>query len=322
MPRSLDQRNYVLFPPLSPYSSGYLSVSPTHNIYWEQCGNPDGMPVVVLHGGPGAGCTPVHRRFFDPNFYRIILLDQRGAGRSNPLGSLEENTLVHLINDLEMLRVHLRVERWHLYGGSWGSTLGLAYAQTYPDRCRSLVLYGIFLMRAQDIDWFTNGVRQVHPEAHANLLGQLSDKEQAQGVIDAYFDRLNGKDVALKRQAALVWQNYEAVLTQHNALPLRQPSRHEEQQLWAQSLIELHYFKQALAAPVDLLANIDRLKPVPATIIQSRYDMVCPMAGADALHEAWPEADYIIVSNAGHSALDLPMRSRLIEATENAKHWR
>lgn len=322
MPRSLDMRSYTLFPPVAPYSSGYLSVSGGHQLYWEQCGNPDGMPIIVLHGGPGAGCTPVHRRFFDPEFYRVILVDQRGAGRSNPLGELKENTLQHLLNDLETLRNHLRIDRWHVYGGSWGSTLGLAYAQAFPDRCRSLILYGIFLCTKEDIAWFIDGVSQLHPDSHNELIAPLSKSERRKGIIPSYFARLQSKDENIRRAAALAWHRYESRLTQFVPSPLRQPSPHEEQQLWAQAVIELSYFMTALKKPVDLLTNLNRIKHIPATIIHSRYDMVCPLRAAEKLHAHWPEADYVIVNGAGHSALDIPLRSRLIEATENAKHWR
>ncbi len=318
MRRSLD---IPLFPPISPYGSGYLTVDDTHQLYWEQCGNPDGVPILVLHGGPGGGCTTTHRRFFDPAHYRIILFDQRGSGRSSPLGSLTNNTLPHLLNDIEALRVHLRIKSWHIFGGSWGSSLGLAYAQAHPSTCLGLILYGLFLCTEAEITWFTDTVKSVYPDIHRSLCAPLNDQELENGVIAAYFARLQSDDPTIRRTAGLAWYMYEASLSNFQTQIPRAPTPQEYSQITAQALIELHYFRHFLANPIDLLAHIDRLRAIPAILIHSRYDMVCPISSADILHDAWPEADYIIVHGAGHSALDAPLRSRLITATNTAKNW-
>ncbi|MES2729379.1 MAG: prolyl aminopeptidase [Pseudomonadota bacterium] len=310
-----------LYPLIQPYSSGYLNVDATHQLYWEQCGNPDGVPIIVLHGGPGAGCTTTHRRFFDPAHYRIILLDQRGAGRSSPLGCIVDNTLPHLVSDIEALRVHLRVKKWHLFGGSWGSSLALAYAQAYPQTCMGLIVYGIFLCTAQEITWFTDTVKSVYPDIHRTLCAPLNDREMDEGLIDTYFQRLQSPDPALRRTAGLAWYMYEASLSSFQTQIPRAPAPGEYAQIAAQALITLHYFRQFRSAPIDLLGGIDQLRSIPAAIIHSRYDMVCPISSADLLHNAWPEADYIVVQDAGHAALDPPLRTRLLATTQNARNW-
>ncbi len=318
MRRSLDT---PLFPPIQPYSSGYLTVDDTHQLYWEQCGNPNGVPILVLHGGPGGGCTTTHRRFFDPAHYRIILFDQRGAGRSNPLGCLQDNTLPHLVSDIKKIQAHLRVNKWYIFGGSWGSSLGLAYAQEHPETCLGLILYGLFLCTEPEITWFTDTVKSVYPDIHRSLCAPLNDKELKQGVIESYFNRLQSDDPIIRRTAGLAWYMYEASLSSLQTQIPRAPTPQEYVQLCAQGLIELHYFRIFLKNPIKLLSDIKKLRPIPAILIHSRYDMVCPISSADTLHDAWPEADYIIVQNAGHSALDGPLRSRLIAATNTAKNW-
>jgi len=278
-----------LFPSITPYSSGYISVDSAHTLYWEQSGNPDGVPIVMLHGGPGAGASPIHRRFFDPDHYRIIIFDQRGAGRSAPLGSIENNTAQHLVDDIEALRKHLRIDQWHLFGGSWGSTLAMLYAIQHPKRCISLVMRGIFLCERDEIDWFLHGIQTIFPEAWEQFTSILTDDER-DDILEAYYARLTHEDPDVQLEAA------------------------------ALARLEAHYFKHELIAPNDsILSKIDIIRHIPCSIIQGRYDVICPIRTADRLHREWPEADYVVVPDAGHSALDPALRSRLIEATEANK---
>lgn len=308
-----------LFPPITPYSSGFLAVGGVHNLYWEQSGNPDGVPIVLLHGGPGAGATPTHRRFFDPDHYRIVIFDQRGAGRSTPAGSLEDNTTAHLVSDIETLRRHLKIERWHVFGGSWGSTLAMAYAAQFPRRCLSLILRGIFLCEPPEIDWFLYGMKAIFPEAWEQFSGFLPPEEQGD-LLAGYYRRLTEGSPETQMDAAISWSLYESACS--SLLPNYETITTAEQKTHALNLarIEAHYFKNEVIAPENsLLGHIDTLRSIPATIVQGRYDMICPIVTADRLHRMWPEADYIIVPDAGHAALDPPLRSRLIEACEHAK---
>lgn len=308
-----------LFPAITPYSSGFLQASHTHNLYWEQSGNPDGVPVVLLHGGPGAGATPTHRRFFDPDHYRIIIFDQRGAGRSHPLGSIEDNSTALLVEDIESLRKHFKIERWHIFGGSWGSTLALHYAAAHPQRCLSLILRGIFLCEQDEIDWFLYGIRQIFPEAWEQFAGFLPEEEQ-DNLLEGYYARLTGDDPEIAIQAAIRWSLYEGACS--SLLPNYETITTEEQKQSALALarLEAHYFKHEVLSPEHSLLNkVDLIRHIPAVIIQGRYDVICPIRSAHKLHNRWPEADYIVVPDCGHSALDPPMRSRLIEATENFK---
>jgi len=308
-----------LFPAITPYSSGFLAPDHTHNLYWEQSGNPDGVPIVLLHGGPGAGATPTHRRFFDPDYYRIIIFDQRGCGRSHPLGTLENNTTAHLVEDIERLRKHLNIERWHIFGGSWGSTLALSYAIEHAERCISMILRGIFLCESEEIEWFLHGMKQCFPEAWEQFAGFLPEDEQ-DTLLDSYYRRLTCDDQDLQIQAAIRWSLYEGACA--SLLPNYETITTDEQKQHALALarIEAHYFKnEVIATDSSLLKSVDRFRAIPSTIIQGRYDMVCPIVTAHKLHQHWPEADYVVVPDAGHSALDPPLRSRLIEATEHAK---
>ncbi len=308
-----------LFPALVPYSSGFLAVDDIHNIYWEQSGNPDGVPIVVLHGGPGAGATPTHRRFFDPDHYRIIIFDQRGCGRSHPLGSLERNTTGHLLADIEALREHLSIERWHLFGGSWGSTLAMLYAGAHPQRCLSLILRAIFLFEHDEVDWFLYGIKTIFPEAWEQFADFLPENEQ-KDLLAGYYRRLTGEDTKEQVQAAIRWSLYEGACS--SLYPNYETITTEEQKQHALALarIEAHYFMHETIKPEkSLLKTIDKIRAIPAIVVQGRYDIICPIATAYKLHHEWPEADYIVVPDAGHSALDPPLRSRLIEATENFK---
>lgn len=309
-----------LFPPITPYSSGFLPVDEVHNIYWEQSGNPDGVPIILLHGGPGAGASPIHRRFFDPDFYRIIIFDQRGAGRSHPIGCLENNTTAHLINDIEILRKHLHINKWHIFGGSWGSTLAMSYAIKHKKQCSSLILRGIFLCEQDEIDWFLYGMKTVFPEAWEQFATFIPEEEQSD-LLGAYYKRLtNEKKPKTQMDAAVRWSLYEGACS--SLMPNYETITTNEQKQRALALakIEAHFFKnECFSKEKSILNHIESLRSIPTTIIQGRYDVICPIKTAYKLHQLWPEADYVVVPDAGHSALDAPLRSRLIEATEGAK---
>jgi proline iminopeptidase len=308
-----------LFPPLEPNAKGTLKVDDVHTVYWEECGNPRGAPVVFLHGGPGAGATPTHRRFFDPQMYRIIIFDQRGAGRSTPLGETRNNTTEFLIQDMETLRQHRGVERWHVFGGSWGSTLALAYAETHPDRCVSLTLRGICLLQKREVDWFLYGIRTVFPEAW-NRFAALVPFEQRHDLLSAYQGLFASADEAVRLEAIRCWANYESacsvLLPNAEGAQLISDDRHRI----GLATIEAHYFKNNLFTPdTKLLDNVERIRHIPTMIVHGRYDMICPVITADELHQRWPEAGYTIIPDAGHSALEPGIRSALLDATDAFK---
>lgn len=311
-----------LFSPLDPFQTGRLQVDDVHNLYWEQSGNPDGVPVLFLHGGPGAGASPTHRRFFDPTFYRIIILDQRGAGRSTPLGDLRNNDIPHLVEDLEALRDHLGIDRWMVFGGSWGSTLSIAYAEAHPDRVIGLVLRGIFLMRKSEIDWFLYGMRQIFPEAwnHFNNYIPLAERDD---LLEAYWKRLTHPDPAIHLPAARVWSMYEGSCSTLMPSPELVSASGEDNHALGLARIEAHFFRNNMLTPEDrLLRDIRAVRHIPTVIVQGRYDIVCPIRTADELHRAWPEADYIVVPDAGHSAMEPGVRMALVQATERFKTLR
>jgi proline iminopeptidase len=305
-----------LYPPIEPYRSGYLPVDGLHTLYWEECGAPGGVPIVFLHGGPGAGASPTHRRFFDPARFRIVVFDQRGSGRSTPLGEIRDNDLPHLISDLEALRLHLGIERWHVFGGSWGSTLALAYAQSHPERVRSLTLRGIFLLQQNEIDWFLYGLRTLAPVAHASFVGFIPEEERGD-LLEAYWKRVDSEDAGVRLDAARAWSLYEGacstLLPNAEFLSTFGEARHAV----GLARIEAHFFRAGRMQPDDaLLRGVDRIRHIPSTIVQGRYDLVCPIVTADALHRAWPEAKYIVVDDAGHSAMEPSLRAALVTATD------
>jgi len=305
-----------LYPEIEPYATGRLALDSRHSMYWEQSGNPHGLPVLFLHGGPGAGASPTHRRFFDPDVYRIVIFDQRGAGRSTPLGSLEDNTTPHLVGDIETLRRHLGIETWVVFGGSWGSTLALAYGQAHPDRCLAFVLRGIFLARESEIAWFVNGIRTVYPEAWRAFAAPIPEEERGE-LLHAYHRRLVHPDPAVHLSYARAWSRYEGACS--TLLPNPELVAHFSSDSHALGLsrIEAHYFVNGSFLPQDgLLAGIDRIRRIPTVIVQGRYDMVCPIVTADELSRAWPEADYTVIPDAGHSALEPGVRARLVRATD------
>lgn len=308
-----------LFPAINPYSSGYLSVGDGHELYWEQCGNPDGIPLIFLHGGPGGGISPLHRRFFDPDAYRIILFDQRGAGKSMPHASTHANTRRHLVDDMEKLRAHFKIDRWHVFGGSWGSTLALSYAVQHPHRCRALILRGIFLLTQNEIDWWLHGVRRFFPESWEKFAHYIPEEERGD-LLTAYHKRLNSGNAVEEINAAIQWALYESAMAA--LIPHYETITTAEQQANALCVarLECHYFLNEVIAPENsLLAQIDTIRHIPAAIIHGRYDCICPLETAHALHTHWPEADYIVVPDGGHGSLDPAIRSRLIEATEAFK---
>ena len=304
----------LLFPDIEPYASGHLGLSARHSMHWEVCGNPDGVPLVFLHGGPGGGSLPHHRRFYDPAFWRIVLYDQRGAGRSTPIAELAENTTAHLIADLDRLRAHLRIEQWLLFGGSWGSTLALAYAQTHPQRVLGLVLRGIFLASPTEIEWFLYGMRYQFPEAWRAFTHFLPEEER-DDLLPAYYRRLTDPDPGVHLPAARAWDRYEAAcstLLPKPELPVRLD---DDAAALAIARIEAHYFvHNGFLAEGELLANLHRIRHLPCTIVQGRYDVVCPPITADALARAWPEAEYIIVPDAGHSVREPGITRELVGA--------
>lgn len=308
-----------LYPPIEPYHTAMLRLDGLHTMYWELSGNPRGAPVLFLHGGPGAGATPVHRRFFDPDFWRIVIFDQRGAGRSTPLGEIRDNSPAHLVADIERLRIELGVEKWLVFGGSWGSTLALDYAATHPERCIGLVLRGIFLCRAAEIDWFLYGARRVFPEAWRAFAGFLREDER-DDILAAYHRRLTDPDPRVHMPAARAWSSYEGACSTLLPNPETVAAFGEERLALGLARIEAHFFRNHLFEGArDLLARVERIRHLPGIIVQGRYDMICPVASADELARAWPGAELIIVPDAGHSAMEPGIREQLVSATERMK---
>lgn len=303
----------AIFPPVEPFQTGTLKVDSVHQLYWEQCGNPEGVPVVFLHGGPGAGASPVHRRFFDPDHYRVVIFDQRGAGRSRPLGEIANNTTDLLIEDIETLRRTLDIDRWHVFGGSWGSTLALAYGEMYPERCLSLTLRGIFLMRRSEIDWFLYGMKAIFPEAWETFSGFLPEEDQGD-LLEGYYRRLIDPDPTIHLPAARAWSMYEGACSTLLPNPDTVAAAGEDAHALGLARIEAHFFRNSLFTPEDrLLAEIDRVRDIPATIVHGRYDIVCPIASANDLRHSWPEARFVVVPDAGHSAMEPGIRAALID---------
>jgi proline iminopeptidase len=311
-------RMRTLYPRIEPYDTGTLAVSDVHTIYYEQCGNREGQPVVFLHGGPGGGIIPEYRQFFDPAAYRVILFDQRGSGNSTPHASLEENTTWDLVADIERLREHLGVETWHVFGGSWGSTLSLAYAQTHPGRARSLVLRGIFLCRPEEIRWFyQEGASWVFPDVWERYRDAIPEAER-DDFLRAYHRRLTGDDEAERVAAARAWSVWEGSTSKlHFDYELIERFDDPEFAL-AFARIECHYFMNNAFFPTGnyLIENVGKIRHIPAVIVQGRYDVVCPMKSAWDLHRAWPEAEFVVVPDAGHSATEPGIVAALVTATD------
>ena len=331
-------RNGDLYPSIEPYRAGRLPVDDIHSLYWEECGNPMGVPVLFLHGGPGAGCSPEHRRFFDPQHYRIVLFDQRGAGRSTPHGETSNNTTALLVSDIEALRAMLKIPSWHVFGGSWGSTLALAYAQTHPQPCLSLTLRGIFLLRAVEVDWFLHGLRNFAPQSWEQFVGFLPESLRGD-ICNGYWTQLNHELPEIRMAAANSWASYEArsvSLRTNAAVPpitggsasagsagaagsapagASAPalSTSASQSAVGLARLEVHYMRSNQFVPDDaLLRGVERIRHIPCAIVQGKYDLLCPPITAVALHSAWPESTLQIIEDAGHSAFEPGIRAALV----------
>ena len=308
----------TLYPAIEPNRSGYLRVSDVHEIYFEECGNPKGKPAVFVHGGPGAGCDSRARSFFDPDAYRIILFDQRGCGRSRPHASLEDNTTWHLVEDMEKLRQHLQIEQWLVFGGSWGSTLALAYAERHPRRVSELVLRGIFMLTQFELRWFyQEGTSALFPDRWEHYIAAIPPAERGD-LIQAFYKRLTSGDRATRVSAARAWSIWEAATSFLRVNEDNIMKWGEEDFAIAVARIECHYFvnRGFFETEDQLLRDVAKIRHIPGVIVQGRYDVVCPMQTAWALHRAWPEADFRIVPDAGHSAFEAGTTHELILATD------
>ena len=318
MPHPLKDPLSWLYPPIEPYRSGRLKVSELHELHYEECGNPAGKPVVFLHGGPGGGCDAKMRRFFHPEKYRIVLFDQRGCGKSTPYASLEANTTSDLVADIEQLREHLGIGKWQVFGGSWGSTLALAYAERHPERVTELVLRGIFLLRREEVEWFyQKGASILFPDAWEPFLEHIPAEERGD-MMTAYHKRLTSEDPAVRLAAAKLWSTWEGATSK--LLPDAEFTGHYEEDEFALAFarIEAHYFVNNgfLETDDQLLQGAQKIRHIPGVIVQGRYDVVCPMTSAWALHRAWPEADFVITPDSGHSAFEAPNSRALVAATD------
>ena len=322
---------YNLYPEIEPFNKNWLSMGKAHQMYYEECGNPNGVPVVFLHGGPGSGCNPTQRRFFDPAHYRIILLDQRGCGRSKPQGEVRENTTTDLVADIEALREHLGIAKWHVFGGSWGSTLALVYALAHTGRVISLVLRGIFLSRPSELNWFLGEITHFYPEVWQTLLDYLPKNEQ-QDVLSAFEKRIFSDDATINQPAAAAWNAYESSIMR--LLPAENKTGNKTAEApksaseiaaaneteVARARVQIHYIRHQCFIDGDaVLAAADKLKHIPTVIVQGRYDMVCPPATAWLLARRLPAVALIMVPDAGHSAMETGVASALIAATEKFK---
>lgn len=309
------------YPPIEPFDSGFVKVSEIHSIYYEQVGKPTGKPILFLHGGPGAGFNSEHRRYFDPEFYRIILIDQRGCGRSLPSAELRENTTWNLVEDIEIMRVRLAIDQWLIFGGSWGSTLALTYSVTHPERVLGLILRGIFLCRDSEIQWFyQEGASQLFPDYWEKYLELIPPAERG-NLVQAYHRQLTDNDPAIRLRAAKAWSQWEAATSRLLIDPVAVAEFEEPEKALAFARIECHYFINKAFFPESnfLLNQAHKLGNIPGHIIQGRYDVVCPATSAWALHKAWPQAKLTIVPDSGHSATEPGIRRALLAATESMK---
>ena len=315
MPTDTTRRE--LYPPIEPNHTAYLEVSSGHRLYYEECGIPHGKPVVFLHGGPGSGCTANMRRFWNPDVYRIVLFDQRGSGKSTPHASLEDNTTWDLVNDIEILRAALQIEKWQVFGGSWGSTLALAYSQTHPERVTEIILRGIFMLRKKEIDWFyQHGASEIFPDRWSAFLKPIPKGERGD-LLAAYHKRLTGKDAKVRIEVAKSWSIWEG--TTSTLLPNAEIAADfaGDNMALALARIECHYFVNGGFMEEDqLIKNVDRIRNIPAVIVQGRFDVVCPVISAWELAEAWPEADLRIVAGAGHAAFEPGNVHELVTASD------
>lgn len=309
------------YPALEPFNKGMLKVSDIHTLYWEECGNPQGRPVVFLHGGPGGGVHPEQRRFFDPAVYRIIMFDQRGSGQSTPCAELRENTTWDLVKDTEALREMLKIEKWVVFGGSWGSTLALTYAITHPERVKALVLRGIFLCRPSEIKWFyQEGASQIFPDVWDEYLKPIPANER-HDMVTAYYKRLTHENSEVRLEAAKAWSKWEAATSRLIMDPKAVDEFDDPEYALSFARIECHYFTNNAFFKTNnwILENVDKIRHIPGVIVQGRYDVVCPATSAWELHKAWPEAKFTIIPDSGHAASEPGTRSALIEATDSFK---
>lgn len=307
----------TLYPPIEPYAHGHLDTGDGHQVYWELCGNPDGVPVVFLHGGPGGGCAPDHRRLFDPTRYRILLFDQRGCGRSLPHAELENNTTWHLVADIERLRVLSGAERWLVFGGSWGSTLALAYAESHPERVTGLILRGIFTLRRAELQWYyQEGASWLFPDKWERFLAPIPPAER-DDLIAAYRRRLTDPDPAVRVRAAIAWSVWEGETITLRPLAALSAQHGDTDYALAFARIENHYFvHHGWLEEGQLIRDVGRIRHIPALIIQGRYDVATPMRTAWDLHLAWPEAAFRLIDDAGHAVSEPGIRDALLEATD------
>lgn len=310
----------ILFPPIEPYENGYLNVDDIHSLYWEQCGNPRGIPILFLHGGPGEGCNERKRRFFDPEYYRVILFDQRGAKRSKPLGEIRNNSPKHLVSDIVALKNMFGVEKWYIFGGSWGSTLGLLYAQAYPNHCLGLILRGISLFEKEDLDWWFRGMRYFYPELWEGFASLAPEKRQFD-LPSAYYDMFTSDNEETRRIAAKTMQAYAMGCGTLLPSPFDSDWNDPEYVAYIIAFYKLftyysiHYHFESN----QLLDGAESMREIPGIIIQGRYDVMCPPVMAYQLHKAWPEAQYVIVPDAGHSSMEPSLAAALVQATEKFK---
>ena len=307
-----------LYPEIEPYNQFDLKVSDLHTIHVEESGNINGKPVIFLHGGPGGGIEPVYRQYFDPEKWRIIVFDQRGCGQSTPHAELQENTTWDLIADIEKIRQHLEIDKWVVFGGSWGSTLSLSYAITHPERCRALILRGIFMIRKKELDWFyQEGTSNIYPDAWEHYLRPIPEDER-HDLVAAYYKRLTSNDDSVRIEAAKAWSIWEAstskLIQSEESIHAFEDAKVAE----AFARIECHYFTNRGFFDTDewLLENVDKIRHIPTVIVQGRYDVVCPMVSAWELHRAFPEADFEIVQDAGHSMTEKGIAAKLVEYTD------
>ena len=312
--------NTWFFPEIEPYRQGRLKVSDLHELYFEESGNPKGKPVIFVHGGPGGGTGPTDRRYFHPEKYRIILLDQRGSGLSTPSASLVDNTTWHLVEDLEKLRTHLKIEKWQVFGGSWGSTLALTYAITHPTRVSELVLRGIFLLRKKELDWYYQeglGANAIYPDVWEEYVKHIPTSERGD-MVKAYYSRLTHTDSATQMAAARPWTTWEIATSRLYTSPETIASTVTDDFALKFARIESHYFINKGFFKTDnwIIENIEKIRSIPAVIVQGRYDVVCPSMSAWDLHKAWPEAKLTMVPDAGHSSREPGIARALINATE------
>ncbi len=306
------------YPPIEPYNSGFLKMDEVHTLYFEESGNPKGSPIIFLHGGPGSGTDANHRCYFDPQTYRIILFDQRGCGKSTPHACLEKNTTWDLVSDIEKIRKHLGIDKWIVFGGSWGSTLSLAYAQAHPDHVKGLIVRGIFLSREKELQWFYQyGAHHLFPDEWEKFLLPIPENERSD-MISAYYKQLTSNDSEIRMRAAKAWSGWEAATVKLVFDPVFFSKFNADDHAVAVARIECHYFMNNSFFPTDnyLLENVSKIWPIPGIIIHGRYDVVCPVENAWELHKAWPEATLEIVPATGHAASEVGITDALVRATD------